>query len=217
MKYSRKLPSLLGYIPWKYGFKHWADNGEIKKFPNNLCGPHKPFKTNQLTTYETGDSPAATLSHWGQAGSRKQSECERHSLSNILKLQATFLYSMYHQRTGKTNLFHMRGGQFHAGNTLCTFNLTSICKSIGSVFRWSIAWRQDVESLNIKKFFLFECWMHSKARDLWDKENVISHSVVNRLLGYIDTKDAWLKNSYMFLATRIPVTIIAIILCIDIT
>ena len=35
------------------------DNGEIKKFPNNLCGPHKPFKTNQLTTYETGDSPAA--------------------------------------------------------------------------------------------------------------------------------------------------------------
>ena len=32
-------------------------------------------------------------------------------------LQATFLYSIYHQRAGKTNLFHMRGGRFHAGNT----------------------------------------------------------------------------------------------------
>ena len=28
---------------------------------------------------------------------------------------------IYHQRAGKTNLFHMRGGRFHAGNTLCTF------------------------------------------------------------------------------------------------
>ena len=58
--------------------------GEIKKFPNNVCGPHKPFKPNQLTTYETGDSPVATLSYWGQASSRKQSECGRHGLSNIL-------------------------------------------------------------------------------------------------------------------------------------
>ena len=49
-KIKKKLPSFLGYILWKYGFKQWADNGEIKKFPNNLCGPHKPFKTNQLTT-----------------------------------------------------------------------------------------------------------------------------------------------------------------------
>ena len=28
---------------------------------------------------------------------------------------------IYHQRAGKTNLFRMRGGRFHAGNTLCTF------------------------------------------------------------------------------------------------
>ena len=76
---------------------------------------NKPFKT--------GDSPAATLSHWGQASSRKQSEYGRHGLSNILKLQVTFSYSMYHQRAGKTNLFHMRGGRFHAGNTLCTFEV----------------------------------------------------------------------------------------------
>ena len=52
----------------------------------------------------------------GQASSRKQYECGRHGLSNILKLQATFLYSIYHQRVGKTKLFHMRGGRFHAGN-----------------------------------------------------------------------------------------------------
>ena len=121
MTYPPKLPSLIGYILWKYGFKQWADNGEIKKFPNYLCGPHKPFKTKQLTTYETKDSLAATLFHWGQTSSRKQSECGRHSLSTIFKLQATFLYSIYRQRAGKTNLFHMRGGWFHAGNTLCTF------------------------------------------------------------------------------------------------
>ena len=48
----------------------------------------------------------------GSRNSRKQSRCGRHSLSNILKLQATFLYSIYHQRAGKTNLFHMRGVDF---------------------------------------------------------------------------------------------------------
>ena len=72
---------------WKYGLKQWADNGEIKKFSKSLCGPHKPFKTNRPTTYETGISPTAALSHWGQASSRKQSECGRHGLSNILKLE----------------------------------------------------------------------------------------------------------------------------------
>ena len=76
--------------------------------------------------YETGDSPAATLSHWGQVSSRKQSECGMYGLSNILELIPTFLYSIYHQRAGKTNLFHMRGGRFHAGNTLCTFNICSV-------------------------------------------------------------------------------------------
>ena len=32
----------------------------------------------------------------------------RHDLSNILKLQAAFLYSIYHQGAGKTSLFHMQ-------------------------------------------------------------------------------------------------------------
>ena len=31
-------------------------------------------------------------------------------LMNILKLQAMFLYSIYHQRAGKTDPFHMRWG-----------------------------------------------------------------------------------------------------------
>ena len=43
--------------------------------------------------------------------SRKQSRCGRHGLSNILKLQVTFLYSIYHQRAGKTNLFHDDDGE----------------------------------------------------------------------------------------------------------
>ena len=57
--------------------------------------------------------------YWGQASSRKQSRCGRHGLSNILKLQATFLYSISHQRAGKTISFSYERGRFHAGNTLC--------------------------------------------------------------------------------------------------
>ena len=64
-----------------------------------------------------------------QASSRKLSECGRHGLSNILKLQATFLYSMYHQRAGKTNLFHMRGGRFHDGNSYVGLPLIFLLQS----------------------------------------------------------------------------------------
>ena len=45
-----------------------------------------------------------------------RNECKRSALSkarsikiNIPKLQAAFLYSIYHQRAGKTNLVHIRG------------------------------------------------------------------------------------------------------------
>ena len=91
------------------------------------------------------DFPATTLSHcravtsaWSgndqlclesaaptgvKQARRKQSRCGRHSLSNILKLQAMFLYSIHHQRAGKTNLFHMKGSRFHAFNNWCTFNI----------------------------------------------------------------------------------------------
>ena len=48
--------------------------------------------------------------------------CRRYdNLLNILKLQAVFLYSIYHHRTGKTSLFHMRGVDFTHFNTGCTF------------------------------------------------------------------------------------------------
>ena len=53
---------------------------------------------------------------------RKNLHCRRYALSNVLKLQAAFLYSIYHQRAGKTSLFHMRGVDFTHFNT-CTFNL----------------------------------------------------------------------------------------------
>ena len=56
----------------------------------------------------------------------KQSACRRHNLSNILKLQATFLYSIYHQRAGKTSLFHVRGIDFTHFNTCCTFKYALI-------------------------------------------------------------------------------------------
>ena len=35
---------------------------------------------------------------------------KRVHVNSLDVLQATFLYSIYHQRAGKTNLFHMRGG-----------------------------------------------------------------------------------------------------------
>ena len=64
--------------------------------------------------------------YWGQASSRKQSRC---GLSKILKLQATFLYSIYHQQAGKTNLFHVRGGRFHVFNILdVPLKLDSDCR-----------------------------------------------------------------------------------------
>ena len=46
--------------------------------------------------------------------------CLRHDLSDMLKLQAAFLYSIYHQRAGKPSLFHMRGVDFMHFNTCCT-------------------------------------------------------------------------------------------------
>ena len=45
----------------------------------------------------------------------------RHNLSDILKLQPAFLYSIYHQRAGETSLFHRRGVDFTHFNTCCTF------------------------------------------------------------------------------------------------
>ena len=49
--------------------------------------------------------------------------CRRHDLSNILKVSyAAFMYSIYHQRAGKTNLFHVRAVDFTHFNTCCTFN-----------------------------------------------------------------------------------------------
>ena len=47
-EYSLTLPSLLGYILWKYGF----DNGEIMNVPKSFTGPLKAFETSQLTPRE---------------------------------------------------------------------------------------------------------------------------------------------------------------------
>ena len=48
--------------------------------------------------------------------------CRRNDLSNILKLlQVAILDPIYHQRAGKTSLFHMREVDFTHINTCCTF------------------------------------------------------------------------------------------------
>ena len=106
--------------------------------PTNLC---KQTNWPCKISYGTGVSPTATLSHWGQASSRKQSECGRHALSNILKLQATFLYSMYHQWAGKTNLFHMRQVEFTLGIRYIPLNYYAYW-----MVKWEILWGQGHQS-----------------------------------------------------------------------
>ena len=93
--------------------------------------PHSPTAELSLPLEVVTISSAWRVQpYWGQASSRKQYRCD--GLSNILKLQATFLYSIYHPRAGKTNLFHMRGGRFHAANTSCTFKSKFIIMSVSS-------------------------------------------------------------------------------------
>ena len=84
--------------------------------------PHKPFKTNQLTTYETGDSPAATLSSRKHVNSPNVEGTVFQTFLNY-KQRSCIQFITKEQVKHITNLFDMRAGQFHAGNTLCTFNL----------------------------------------------------------------------------------------------
>ena len=113
--WSGKLPSLLGYILWKYGFTPWAGNGENRKVSNSLCGPYKPL---------------STFHNWHRKGHWPNDEqtYNQSALSKIRSFQhskptSSFLYSIYHQRAGKTSLFHMRGVDFTHFNTYCTFNI----------------------------------------------------------------------------------------------
>ena len=108
--------------------------GATQTFQNNFFSflSFSTFQNKPTDHLQNWDSPAAKLSHWGQASSRKQSECGRHGLSNIL--QKYKKRSCIHQRAGKSNLCHMRGGRFHAGNTLCTFKVS--------------AWTSDTQILN---------------------------------------------------------------------
>ena len=47
----------------------------------------------------------------------KQSALSKAQSFKHSKLQTAFLYSIYHQRAGKTSLLHMRGGDFTPFNT----------------------------------------------------------------------------------------------------
>ena len=78
--------------------------------------------------------------YWGQASSRKQFWCGSHGLSNILKLQARFLYSIYHERAGKSTLFHMRGDWYHAFNTWCTLKESNYKHGCPETY-WKLSWR----------------------------------------------------------------------------
>ena len=53
---------------------------------------------------------------------RKQSVLSKARSFKHSKTTSVFLYLIYHQRAGKTSLFHMRGVDFKHFNTCCTFN-----------------------------------------------------------------------------------------------
>ena len=74
--------------------------------------PHSPIAELSLRLVVTTSSAWRVQLLLGSRSSRTQSRCRRHGLSNILKLQATFLYSIYHHRASKTNLFHIQGVDF---------------------------------------------------------------------------------------------------------
>ena len=61
---------------------------------------------------------AATLSHWGQASSRKQSKFGMHGLSNILKLykQRSSIQFITNEQVKLISFIYMRIGRFHAGS-----------------------------------------------------------------------------------------------------
>ena len=59
-----------------------------------------------------------------------------------------FLYSIYHQRAGKTNLFHMRWGRFHAFNTSrCTYK----------VYTDNLLWPNENELYHVSPFVHIFC------------------------------------------------------------
>ena len=81
------------------------------------CSPHAscwhPAPNTQTTTRGQQTSLALHMLHVGtqhQTPRPRQSRCGRHGLSNILKLQATFLYSIYHQRAAGADLAHFQLG-----------------------------------------------------------------------------------------------------------
>ena len=66
--YSWKLPSLIGYILWKYGFTLWADNGENMKVvqivyagPTNLCQHSTTDLVRGIMTNERKQSMQSTV------------------------------------------------------------------------------------------------------------------------------------------------------------
>ena len=84
--------------------------------------------------------------HYIQEGSsewRARSFKHSKTTGNILVFNFT-----YHQQADKTNLFHMRGGRFHAGNTLCTFKFNRVTHFLASTYSvtlpdtnsWGISW-----------------------------------------------------------------------------
>ena len=122
------------------------DNGENTKVSNSLCGPHKLCKQTNWPLTKLGFPPNChTIPLVSSEFTSTVRMCNT-GLSNILELIATFLYSIYHQRAAKTNLFHVRGGRFHAGNKMSPWRIVSyvldtiIIWGANCFFFWEVHW-----------------------------------------------------------------------------
>ena len=101
------------------GNKHpdYTTRGGDDQTADKSCSPHAscwhPATNTQTTTRGQQTNLVLHMLHVGtqhQTPRPRQSRCGRHGFSNILKLQATFLYSIYHQRAAGADLARCQRG-----------------------------------------------------------------------------------------------------------
>ena len=136
-------------------------------------------------------------------------------------------YSIYHQRAGKTNLFHMRGCQFHAFNTWCTFNLKYLWgkqeqveqykamfvfyfagsvdtnSNIAIVANDLVAELQDLAGSNLITFSVFEQWLQECV--IGGAESDMCNKVlykVRELTRWEAFQEKWMGQSALFKVSR---------------
>ena len=114
----------------------------------------------------------------------------RFSCANFSGAIFSGYHSIYYQRAGKTIHFHMRGGRFHAGNTLCTFKRKNV--RLPTSWPWStVSLRPDLGSLSPYVLTLDHCLPTS-----WPWSTVSLRPDLGSLSPYVLTLEHCLPTSW---------------------